>query len=108
MEGTEKLEFSGLEPIVRLTVGRIDLMKVECEGGEYGFLTAAPSRALAQIGSIVGEHYPASELFQLELFEHLEASWFRLQVEPDRVLDGMIQGTFFASRSEWGSNPDGE
>jgi len=105
--GAEPVDFAGLEHVVALAGGTVDLMKVDCEGGEYGFLTGAPSETLGRVGAIIGEYHPADAREQFRLFEHLEESGFQCQVTPAGTTDGLEQGTFVAWRENWKSRPDG-
>ena len=105
--GAEVVEFAGLERGVELAGGTVDLMKVDCEGSEYGFLKGAPLEVLGRIGVIIGEYHPADVREQSRLFEHLESSGFRCQVMRDGIIDGLEQDTFVAWRDNWESPADG-
>ena len=104
--GAEVVEFAGLERVVAMAGGTVDLMKVDCEGGEYGFLTGAPLEVLGRIGAIIGEYHLADEREQSRLFEHLESSGFRCRVMPDGIHGGLELGTFVAWHENWESSAD--
>jgi FkbM family methyltransferase len=99
---SEIVEVAGLERVVELAGGRVDLMKIDCEGSEYGFFESASPEILGTIGSIVGEYHPANAVEQAKLFEHLELSGFQCLVTPDGFIDGLEQGTFMAWRNDSG------
>jgi FkbM family methyltransferase len=60
-----------LAQIVRLAGGRIDAMKIDCEGGEYALFAAKPE-TLRKVGRITGE-YHGGEQPLLDLLDRTHA-----------------------------------
>ena len=82
-----------LSDVLQLT-GPIDIMKIDCEGGEFDFFGAATFSSLSKIQNIIGEYHLRSGSFET-LRECLGAAGFKVRSisEDDAV------GLFVASRS---------
>ena len=82
-EGTagsgDPVTFIDLSEVLSIVGGSIDLMKFDCEGGEFAFLGQAPVDELQRIGAIVGETHPVSAEKRNALFGHLRAAGFQLR-----------------------------
>lgn len=102
--GAERVDFIGLDELLQLAGGRIDFMKIDCEGGEYGLFLQASKESLGKVGFIVGEYHPASPLDQQKLFDHLRSSGFQCQIRREGIIDGLEQGIFRAWRTTWNLN----
>lgn len=72
-EGGHLVDTISLAGVLKMAGGFIDIMKLDCEGGEYALLTCGSE--LKQVNSIVGE-YHASEGDWPRLRQHLVAHGF--------------------------------
>jgi len=88
---------------------RIDLLKIDCEGGEFPILLT--SSRLDHIDRIVGEYHelradlprhvriPGCEQFTVEILSaHLERAGFEVSLEPQAIARFGALGLFFADR----------
>jgi FkbM family methyltransferase len=66
-----------------------DLLKIDCEGGEYDILFTAPDRLLRKIRAIVCEYHPTPEHDPAELFKFLSDAGF--QIDADRTPIGFVR-----------------
>lgn len=73
-------------------LGRIDILKLDCEGAEYPALFGC--KQLEKITAIVGEYHGHPERTIQELKAHLNDHGFSVGIEP--TVDGL--GHFFAVR----------
>jgi len=67
-----------LKVILEIVGGHVDVMKLDCEGAEYGIVLGANSQTLSQIDNIVGEYHGPDLSAQARLFSHLEDAGFRV------------------------------
>jgi FkbM family methyltransferase len=85
----------GAETIRRAMAGQIDLMKLDCEGGEYAVLGASNHDALRAVSAIIGEYHVWGDHTRAELENLLrERGYSRVEIGP-QVGD---HGEFFALR----------
>ncbi len=66
-----------------------DLLKIDCEGGEYDILFTAPGQLLRRIRAIVCEYHPTPEHDPAELIEFLSDAGF--QIDADRTPIGFVR-----------------
>lgn len=79
-EGGAAFEATDLDSILRM-VGDVDLLKIDCEGSEYGILGSA--RRLRQVQRIVGELHQFSECHDPEaLKERLREQGYAVRSRP--------------------------
>jgi FkbM family methyltransferase len=71
-----------------------DLLKLDCEGGEYDILLSASDRLLRRIRAIVCEYHRANQGQPAQLIERLAESGFRVEADQTPV------GFFLATRTE--------
>jgi FkbM family methyltransferase len=68
-----------------------DLLKIDCEGGEYDILLTAPDWLLSRIGAIICEYHPTPQREPEQLIKRLSDAGFA--VERDRTPVGFIRAT---------------
>ena len=72
----ELVETIGLADIInRFSIERIDLLKMDCEGAEYGIVLQSPDWVWSRVGEIRLEYHQGR--YQ-ELAEHLQSRGFRV------------------------------
>ena len=90
------------EVMKNLGLAEVDLIKIDCEGGEYDVLTALPEEMLRQCKWIVGEMHDVSAFklltllaphFDLDLKKSMFVPSFRFHA-CNLVFVGQLQGTF--------------
>jgi FkbM family methyltransferase len=96
--GTNTVPQVDLDTVINRAGGAIDLMKVDCEGAEYMFLTGASAEALKKVGIIIGEYHPAPEPVQQTMFARLRSAGFQCRITPLRQINGLNEGLFLAQR----------
>jgi len=85
-----KVRMLTLEQLFEETrTGACDLLKIDCEGGEYDILFTAPGLLLRKIRTIVCEYHPTAEHDPAELFAFLSDAGF--QVDADRTPIGFVR-----------------
>jgi FkbM family methyltransferase len=70
-------------------ITQCDLLKLDCEGGEYDVLLTAPEAVLERVRAIVCEYHPVNRHTPAQLIARLTASGF--VVDADRTPTGMIR-----------------
>jgi FkbM family methyltransferase len=89
-----------LEAVVeQLTEGPIDLLKCDCEGGEYDIFRNASLACLRKVRNLIGEHHGTVELFRDEIGGRIESAGFSLTCIPHPDPGVKDVGMFWASRS---------
>jgi len=96
----------GSRPMVRVTTLRnlmldetlsaVDLVKLDCEGAEYGILLSAPTEVLQRINALVCEYHPVVGHHVSELVGVLKDAGFQVRVQPRR--NDIELGTLLAHR----------
>ena len=95
----ESVRFVTLEAVVDGFAGApIDLLKCDCEAGEYDIFRNASFACLARIRNMVGEHHGTLELFWSEIGRRIEAAGFRLTTIPHPDPNVKDLGMFWATR----------
>lgn len=85
-----------LKTLLTIVGGTVDILKLDCEGGEYPLILGADDYALSAVANIVGEyHYTDSETRE-RFFAHLESAGFNLVHERRSPLDRDEEGLFYA------------
>ena len=70
-------------------IGRCDLLKIDCEGGEFDILLSASPSTLARIGHVVLEYHDEATAFRHgDLVRFLEKSGFSVRLRPDPLRGG--------------------
>jgi FkbM family methyltransferase len=95
----ENVPLVPLEPVMdALTQGEIDLVKCDCEAGEYDIFRNVSLDHLRRIRCIVGEHHGSVELFRAEIGGRIESAGFALTCvpHPDPAVKDL--GMFWAQR----------
>ena len=81
---TDVIDFS---TVVGLANDSIDLLKLDCEGGEYALLDGATAEDLARVSAVVGEYHPAENSVQSSFFAKLrEGGLHEVHSPPNRHL----------------------
>lgn len=62
--------------VLELAGGKVDVMKLDCEGAEYGFIESASVSDLASVTVIIGEYHPARHTVQGNFFAKLAENGF--------------------------------
>jgi len=65
-----------------------DLLKIDCEGGEYEILLSTESRVLERVSTIVCEYHPVKDHDPKQIIDRLSACGFK--VESDNSPIGFI------------------
>ena len=81
----------------------VDVLKIDCEGGEYEILLSAEDALLERVKAIVLEYHPVRDHSLEELRTRLSGSGFRLQEHADDEQFGMMYGTRSAAGVNAGS-----
>jgi hypothetical protein len=81
----------------------VDVLKIDCEGGEYDILLAAEDALLERVKAIVLEYHPVRDHSLEELRTRLSRSGFLLQEHADDEQFGMLYGTRSPARVDAGS-----
>jgi FkbM family methyltransferase len=68
-----------------------DLLKIDCEGGEYDILLSASDRMLHRVRAIICEYHPTTQHGPVELMKRLSQAGF--EVEADHTPIGFIRAT---------------
>jgi FkbM family methyltransferase len=84
-------------------IERADIVKIDCEGGEYDILPDASDDVLARIGCIAGEYHPSEGAQPEAIVRRLEAGGFAVDVRRHPTLEGF--GNFFATRPAIAAEP---
>jgi FkbM family methyltransferase len=92
----ERPALSLADAMVASTVERIDLLKLDCEGAEYGILGGAGPDVLARVDRIVLEFHEWDGHNRAELVELLERAGFDVQAVSNRSYAGI--GYLWAAR----------
>jgi FkbM family methyltransferase len=71
-------------------VGKINLLKLDCEGAEYDALLSATRALLRQFQAIVAECHPVTGHHVSELEDHLKDAGFTVQVSEKTGQAGML------------------
>ena len=71
-----------LKTILDIVGGHVDVMKIDCEGGEYDIILGADDDSLSQIENIVGEYHGSDPTEHANLFSRLEKAGFKVSHEP--------------------------
>lgn len=81
---------------------RIDLLKVDCEGGEYDALLRSDPSALGKVNAIALEIHEGQGIpgTKAKLVAHLEAIGFRGSMHDERVMDGVNLTMAFFERPQ--------
>jgi FkbM family methyltransferase len=87
-----------LDMVVERAGSPIDLMKIDCEGGEYAFLTGASTSALRKISILIGEYHAAHQEEQQRMFSRLRTEGFSCRITPARRINDLEEGMFLALR----------
>jgi FkbM family methyltransferase len=74
------------------TTNQCDLLKIDCEGGEYEVLLNAPESLLARIRNIVCEYHASTTYQPQQLVDRLVRSGFQVEAE-DYTAFGLILAT---------------
>lgn len=90
LDGAERVEVLSLRSVLAAADGHIDLLKIDCEGAEYGFLRGDLSPNPSLIEMIVGEYHRGGSQEHAELMESLEREGYHVQ---SKATDGPY-GTF--------------
>lgn len=70
----------------RLSLDRCDLLKLDCEGAEYGILFNTPESVLSRIERIVMEYHDnASAYTHVDLFQYLREKGYQVKTFPNQV-----------------------
>jgi FkbM family methyltransferase len=67
----ELVDVVGFDDVMGAIEGRVDLVKMDCEGGEYDIVASAPEAVLRRIDRLVLEYHPAPAERVIELFGRL-------------------------------------
>lgn len=67
-----------LKTILEIIGGRVNVMKLDCEGGEYDIILGADDHSLSQIDNIVGEYHGFDYGAHTNLFSRLEGAGFKV------------------------------
>lgn len=95
-EGEEKISTYNINTLMTLMPGVIDLMKIDCEGGEFPVFRTIKPENLARVRRIACEIHQAKFMDKDEILEKLISSGFSVQeVSP---FDGKIL-TVYATRN---------
>lgn len=79
-----RTEVLSLEDLVKATSGRaVDLLKLDCEGGEYGAILSSSDDVLARIGAITAEYHPVTGHHPAEIKERLMEAGFEVSMSGD-------------------------
>lgn len=76
---------------------RVDILKIDCEGGEYDILLNSSEGWLSRVGSIAGEYHPSDAGEPEQIISKLEAAGFTTELHRHPALEGF--GNFFATRA---------
>jgi FkbM family methyltransferase len=99
LASSEPVDVVPLSSVLSQAGGSIDLLKLDCEGAEYGILMMAPANVLDRIERIVLEyHDPEAIGRQLDLATHLTAAGFDVEWWPN-VVHSKTLGYLRARRS---------
>lgn len=83
---SELVDVVPLSSVLTEAGGSIDLLKLDCEGGEYDILMKAPADVMEHIERIVVEyHDPEAVGRQLDLAAHLTTTGFEVEWWPNAV-----------------------
>lgn len=91
-----------LDMVVERAGSSIDLMKIDCEGGEYAFLTGASTSALKRISILIGEYHATHQEKRQRMFSRLQSAGFKCRVTPVRRIKDVEEGMFLALRGGGG------
>ena len=75
-EGAEQTDVINFSSVVDLANGSIDLLKLDCEGGEYALVDGATDEDLASVNAIVGEYHPTETSVLTSFFVKLKQAGF--------------------------------
>ncbi len=75
-EGSETVWSADLRTILGMVGGHLDLMKLDCEGAEYGIVLGADDETLSRIDNIVGEYHGSDLSVQARFFARLTEAGF--------------------------------
>jgi FkbM family methyltransferase len=82
-------------PLSRLfddaSLERVDVLKLDCEGAEFGALLGADDGTLARVDAIVGEYHLATARRLEALVDHLEAVGFQVSTAPASATTGLFR-----------------
>jgi len=73
---TEETNVINFASVVNLANGSIDLLKLDCEGGEYALVDGATDEDLASVNAIVGEYHPTQSSVRSSFFVKLTQAGF--------------------------------
>jgi FkbM family methyltransferase len=90
--GGEEVRLVKLQDLLDLVPGgRVDLLKLDCEGAEYEILTTASESELRAIGCVLGEYHEVEGRRPEELARALEPAGFTTSLTPDQGGIGIFQ-----------------
>jgi len=94
---TERVDVVTLQDVLeRIPDGQIDLLKMDCEGGEFEFLGARDRSELERINTVVGEYHTSRERSWLDLKRVLLDAGFRVEAETPEEPIGMFSASRLA------------
>lgn len=93
--GRGRVQVVALQDVLARLDCDIDLLKVDCEGGEFGLLGEATHADLARVWAVVGEYHASAARSWSTLERHLTEAGFSVRAET-QAKNGV--GTFVATR----------
>jgi hypothetical protein len=96
-EGAQEIELRRLDDILdEHGLAEVDVLKLDCEGGEFDILLSSTPATLMRIGAIVGEWHPQDGHDPAEIEAHLRQAGFDVVMTKHPELVGF--GNFVALR----------
>lgn len=85
-QGTEKIRGISLPEILEITGTSINLLKMDCEGGEYELMMGQPKELIRSFSLIASEIHGHPDYTHDELIQHIESCGFRSHIKPSRAV----------------------